>query len=186
MNDTLKTIKSRRSYRSYQPKQIKDEELKTIMESAVYAPTAMFQQKWHFTVVQNKDMMKDITDTARENILNSGMDFMVQKAKDPNFNPMHNAPTLVIISGDDNGKFVEIDCAAAAQNIMLAAESLNIGSCVMTSSELWFNSEKGKSLFKALGIPDNYRHVCAITLGYKGDAELPDRTRKTDVYNYVK
>lgn len=186
MNETLKTIKSRRSYKKFQPTQIKDEEIQMLMEAAIAAPTAMFQQKWHFSIVQNKEVLDNIIEAAREGMMKSGMDFMVQRAKDPSFNPIHNAPTVIIVSGAENTKFVDIDCALAAENILLAAESLNIGAGIMTSSEMWFTSPKGEELKKTVGIPDNYKHVCSILLGYKAPTELPDRTRKTDVYNYVK
>ena len=186
MNETLKTIKSRRSIRKYQAEQIKEEELQAVLEAAISAPTAMFQQNWHFTVVQNREMLNRISETAKRNMLVSGMDFMVQRAEAPDFNPFHNAPTVIIASCRENAKFADMDCALAAQNILLAAESMGIGSCIMTSSEFWFNGEAGEALKKELGIPGGYRHVCTVALGYKGKEELPDRTRKTDVVNFIR
>jgi len=186
MNETLKTIKSRRSIRRYQPGQIREEELQAILDAAIAAPTAMFQQKWHFTVVQKKEILNRIREVARQNMLGSGMDFMVQRAKDPGFSPFHKAPTVIIASCREDAKFADLDCALAAQNILLAAESMGIGSCIMTSSELWFNGNAGDELKKELGIPDEYRHVCAVTLGYKAEEELPDRTRETKVVNYIR
>jgi len=54
MNETLKVIKRRRSIRAYRPQQIADQELEAILEAAIWAPSAMNQQKWHFTVIQTR------------------------------------------------------------------------------------------------------------------------------------
>ena len=90
-----------------------------------------------------------------------------------------------MISGDEKSKFIQIDCGAAAENMALAAESLNIGSCVMTSPELLFSSDKGRAMKKELGIPLGYKFVCAVTLGYKQDkAALPPRNKQ--VVTYIK
>ncbi|MGQ9506494.1 MAG: nitroreductase family protein [Candidatus Bathycorpusculaceae bacterium] len=53
------------------------------------------------------------------------------------------------MTADETARFVEIDCAAAAENILIAAESLGLGSHMMTSTELLFTSEKGKKLKKS-------------------------------------
>ena len=68
----------------------------------------------------------------------------------------------------------------------LAAKSLNIGSCVIAQSEFLFMSEKGNEIKKELGIPDGYRHICAVALGYLagGNPDMPARNRK--VITYIK
>lgn len=61
MNEVLETIKSRRSIRKYLSKQIKDEELDMILESAIYAPTGHNDQPWHFTVIQNNELIDEMS-----------------------------------------------------------------------------------------------------------------------------
>lgn len=185
MNETLTVIKRRRSIRKYKPKQIADSELEAILEAAIWAPSAMNQQKWHFTVIQNPEVLQKFTDVAREN-MKSGPEFMAKRAASPDFSPFFHAPTVVVITGDSQGRFVQIDCSLAAQNIALAAESLNIGSCIMTSPELIFRSEKGQELLKELGVPEGYAHVCTVTLGYRDGDMPPARPRKREVVTYLK
>jgi nitroreductase len=186
MNETLIVIKNRRSIRKYKAKQIGDAELKAIIEAALYAPNAMNQQRWHFTVVQNKAMLDRFVSIIKENIQNSGIEFLIERVKAPDYHTFHHAPTVVLVSGDGKAKFMEISCGAAAQNIALAAASLNIGSCVMTSPEFLFASDKGNALKKELGIPDGYNFICSIALGYNdGDIPVtPPRDKK--VINYIK
>jgi nitroreductase len=121
----------------------------------------------------------------KENMINSGTEFLAERAKDPDFNLFGNAPTVILITADKTVRFAEIDCALAAENILIAAESLGLGSHIMTSTELLFTSEKGKELQKELGVPDGYEHVCVIALGYK-DERPATKPRRKDVINYIK
>ena len=185
MNETIKIINSRRSIRQYKLEQIADTELQQILDCALYAPNARNQQMWHFTVVQSKEMIDRMVNITKENIMNSDIEFLKGRASSPDYHTFHHAPTVVIIMGEEKTRFVEIDSALAAQNIALAAESLNIGSCVMTSPEMLFASEKGNEIKKELGIPDGYKYICTIVLGYKNEQPTA-RPRNKDVINYIK
>jgi nitroreductase len=186
MNETFKVINNRRSIRKFKKEQIADSILQEIVNSALYAPNAMNQQKWHFTVIQDKALLDGMVNTIKENIMKSGIDFLVQRASAPDYHTFYNAPTVILVSGDEKSPFIQIGCGAAAQNIALASESLNIGSCIITSSVFLFASEKGNELKRKLGIPDGYNHICTIALGYK-DCENPSAPpRNKDVINYIK
>jgi len=186
MNEALRFILNRRSVRQYKAKQITDVELNQILDAALSAPNAMNQQKWHFTVVQNKVMLEKMVAIIKENMMNSGIDLLANRANIPGYHTFHNAPTVILISADDKAKFVQIDCGAAAQNITLAAESLLIGSCIITSSFYIFSSEKGEEMRKKLGIPHGYSHVCSVALGYKEGANPVAPPRNENVINYIK
>ena len=186
MNETLKVIKNRRSIKQYKAEQIPDADLQQIMEAAIYAPNARNAQTWHFTVIQNKEMLDRIVDIIKENIMNSDIEFLKGRASEPGYNTFHHAPTIVIVTGDEKDKFRDVSGGAAAENIALAAKSLNIGSCVMTSPELLFASQKGNALKKELGIPDGCTHVCVVALGYHEGKEPETPPRNKDVINYVK
>lgn len=186
MNETLSVIRSRRSIRAYKAEQIADSELQQILESALYAPNAMNQQKWHFTVIQDKNVLDRMVAIIKESIDNSGNEFLRQRASTPDYNTFYNAPTVILISADEKGHLVQVDCGLAAQNITLAAESLNIGSCVIASSALLFTSEKGNEFKNELGIPDGYNHVCTIALGYKVSENPVAPPRNKAVINYVR
>jgi len=185
MNETTKVIKNRRSIRKFKEKQVTDSELQEILDCALHAPNAGNQQKWHFTVIQNKDMLDRMERILKENMMNSGVDFLAKLASGPNIRIFDNAPTVILITADEKARFVQIDCAAAAQNILIAAESLNIGSHIITSSEFLFASEKGNELKRELGVPDGYNHICTIALGYK-DENPAAKPRRKDVINYIK
>lgn len=110
---------------------------------------------------------------------------MVQRASEPGFQAFHNAPAIVFLSADPNARHAQIDCGIAVENIALAAESLGIGSCILTSSRNLFMNDKDGSLARELGFPTGYGHICAITLGYKGE-NPPAKERKEDLVNYIR
>ena len=184
-NETLKVISKRRSIRSYKPEQISEEEVQAIVEAAIYAPTAANLQSWHFSVVQNPALIAKIRETLKQNMLNSKVPGMAERASAPTFKAFHGAPTIIFLSQEASSNFGQIDCGIAAENIALAAESLNIGSCIMTSSVNLFLNDAAGELAREIGIPAGYKQVCAVTLGYKG--ENPQASaRKDNLVNYVK
>jgi len=185
MNETLKAIKNRRSIRKYKAEQIGDADLQAIMEAAIYAPSAMNQQKWHFTVIQNRETLVKMAEMIKQNMLKSGIEFLAERAKSPDFNVFYKAPTVVIITADEKAHFTEFDCGAAAENIALAAESLNTGSCIIGLTSFLFEAGKADEIKKELGIPARYKFIISVALGYK-DIEPPAPPRNKDVINYIK
>ena len=185
MNECMKVITSRRTIRQYKKDQITDSDLQQILDCAIQAPNARNEQSWHFTVVQNKEMLHRLVDIAKENIMNSGNAFLIERASAPDYHTFYNAPTVIILTGDEKAKFIQIDCGAAAQNIALAAKSLNLGSCIMTSSGFSFASEKSNEIKKELGIPEGYDHVCAVALGYRDGEDPVAPQRNKNVINRI-
>lgn len=185
-NETLRNIKNRRSYRILEPEQLRKNELEAVIDAGLYAPSAMNQQPWHFTVIQDKDVMKSIEADVKEYLLKSDNQHFQQMAKDESFSMFHGAPTAILISGDKKAVMPEADCAAAAQNMLIAAESLGIGSCWIDTPVHLFKSSKGEQWSKRLGIPDGYKPIYGIALGYKPSAVEPDAlSRKENAVNYI-
>lgn len=186
MNETISVIKNRRSIRKYKPEQIGDKELEAIMEAAIHAPSAMNQQKWHFTVIQNRKKVEQLAQTARELLLKSPVEFFRERAKNPEFNVFYHAPTVVIITADEQAMFVEFDCGAAAENIALAAQSLGISSCMVGMADVLFEGDSAVETKQELGIPQNYKFILSIVLGYK-DTETPSTPpKKKENINYIR
>ncbi len=186
MNETLQNIKNRRSIRAFKEEQIKNEELNLILEAGLSAPSSMNQQSWHFTVVQNKDLMKQLNIDAKKALCESNVEYLIPYGKNENFDIFYNAPVIVIISGNMNAYKPEVDCSAAIQNMLIASESLNIGSCWIGLTERLFYGENGKKYNKLFNIPDNYQMFYCISLGYKKFDKAPNPPIKKDnCVNYV-
>lgn len=185
MNDTIRTLLNRRSIRIYKQNQIKDEELQLILEAGKFAPSGMNTQPWHFTVVQKKEMLLKINDICRKIYLKSGNKRMEERAKSETFSVFYNAPTLIIVSGDEKAALSQPDCILALGNMLNAAASLDIGSCWINAIISLLDTEDGKPLRKDLGIPEGYKIFASAAFGYKAESPVPS-PRKEGIINIVK
>lgn len=183
MNQTIKTIKNRRSVRKYLPEQIKDQELETLLDAAIYAPTGHNDQPWHFTVIQNSDLINEINVGAKEVMSKMEAEWMSRLGTMEDFNIFHRAPTVVIVSGRRDATTPLVDCAAAVQNILLAAESMDIGSCWIGFARFYFLNPEHQKKFDIP--PENEVHF-GVSLGYKVDENSKAPTRNNNVVNYFK
>ena len=186
MNETTSVIKNRRSIRKFKSEQIGDKELEAIMEAAIYAPSGMNQQKWHFTVIQNREMLDKMAQTVREKLLKSPVEFFRERAKNPDFNVFYSAPTVVLITADEKAAFTELDCGMAAENIALAAESLGINSCMIAMSGTLFEGNNSDDLKKELGVPEGYKFILTVALGYRDMDSPPAPPKNKENINYIK
>ncbi len=186
MNETLETIRNRRSIRKFKPDQISYAELQMIVDAGLLAPSAANQQKWHFTVIQDKEMINRLVYRIKENMIKSDHEFFATRAKAEDYNTFYNAPAVILITAEEKNHYAYFDCGAAAQNIALAAEAQNIGSCIIGSSNFAFAGENLEELKKELEIPDGYAHVCTIALGYKVEPNPEAPPRKKDVVSYLR
>ena len=97
-NDTLTIIHNRRAVRKYKPMQISGEALQAIMEAALYAPSARNTQAWHFSVIQNPELLAKMRESMKTGMRASGEEFLINRANDPTFVPYFGAPTVIIVS----------------------------------------------------------------------------------------
>ncbi|MDF2593663.1 MAG: nitroreductase [Clostridia bacterium] len=185
INETLKVIKERRSIRSYKKEQIKDEELQAVLEAGLYAPHAG-GQAWHFTVIQKKEILEKINYLAKENLKLHVVEDLRKLGNDESYNGLYGAPTLVIVSGKKEFVPLEFDCAAATQNMLLAAESIGIGSCWIYFPVFAFDSQGEDDLRRELKIPQGYTPYCSLLLGYKDGSVTDVIEREHNLITFIK
>lgn len=184
MNEVLKAIKSRRSVRAYKQQQIKQEELELIIEAGIYAPTGHNQQPWHFTVIQNPDLIGFINEKSKEIMAKVEIDWIKNLGSKPEIDITYKAPTLIIVSGRKDSISSRTDCTAAVQNMLIAAESLNIGSVWLGFAAFFFKLDNE---VRKLGIPEGYEPYHVIAFGYKAaEKEQAAPKRNYDVVNYIR
>jgi len=180
MTDIIDIIKARRSIRKYLDKPISKEIIDKLIEAAKWAPSGMNEQPWGFIVVQDKLLIKELSDRSIPYInkmIEGNPKFIGYKKrmKVKDFNIFYHAPCVIIILGRADVFFYQNDCAMTAQNLMLAATSMGIGSCwVGMMSTL----DKDKWFRENFQLPDNYRVVAPIALGYFENKDIPVIERK--------
>lgn len=174
MNETIKTILSRRSVRSYDNKPVESDKIELLLECALAAPTARNLQPWYFSVVSNRDLLSRISAANKQIMSEMADDFARQAASAPNFDSFRGAPLVIFVSGRKDAPLASADCANAVENMAIAANSLGLGSCYLAGFKLALEAPGGESLIDELQIPAGYAPLFALAVGY-GNETLGDR-----------
>jgi nitroreductase len=183
MNDVIKTILSRRSVRAYTDKQLSQEDLDLILEAGRYAPTAHNEQPWHFTVVQNKALLDEINASSKAVMAKKDDEWLRMMGRDPAAHLTYNAPTVIFVSAKSDAIGMQTDTCAAVENMMLAAESLGIGSVWV--GLLWFFLDLEEAPVK-LQLPEGFKPCHGVAFGYASGPKLPAPLRNPNVVTYIR
>ncbi len=161
MNSKLDFVFSRRSIRKYQNKTVPDEMIADLLEAAMAAPSAVARDPWHFIVVRNRETLNKITDIL------------------PNGKMLRQAPVAFIVCGDINKanlqeeSYLLQDLSAAVENILIAANTLGLGTCWLGVHP---REERLSGIRQVFALPDQIIPMCGIAIGWP--AEQPEaRTR---------
>lgn len=171
-NAVVEAIMSRRSIREYKPEQIKTEELQVILECGLNAPSAMNRQPWAVRAIQRKSLLDSMCNAFVDHIKQNADERMLKRISDPSYHPLFGAPTFIIVAADTANKYALNDCGMLIQNIQLAAESMDIGTCTIGSFMDYLRSPEGEWFRQHLNLPEGYAIDLGITLGYK--AQRPE------------
>lgn len=188
-------IKTRRSIRKFTSKQISKQHLDLILQTATYAPSGHNSQPWHFTVIQNRPLLNEISTKTKVLMTQSTLEKQAKTGANEKFHLFYNAPTVVIVSGDTKVKSpIQLpntdvpsysplsDCCAAITTMLLAAHSINVSSCWIGYIQYYFTLPEAKQI---LQIPSGYQPLFAVCLGYQDNGSNTAPQRKTDVITYL-
>ena len=190
MNETMQTILHRRAIRRYDERQIDEELLQQILQAGLYAPSAGGKQGVIFAVCQDREVNERLGKIKRANSnphMATAKNYVSKEqpsiADDPGLvNAFYDAPTVITMFAPKNFLFSADDCAVAAENMMLAADSLGIGSCYIGQGWTAFADSYGQEILRKWEIRTDYYAVMQLLLGYpKADDKHPAaKARKND------
>ena len=168
----ISNIKTRRSVRNYADRPVSDEVIESIIDAGIHAPTGLGLQPWRFVVIRDKDIMKQMSTHCKPKLLKQlegvNIDAAAQFKKmlrSEEFDIFYNAPVLIIVLGNKNAPTADFDCAMCAQNMMLAAHSMGLGSCWIGTACL---VQDNPEMLQKLKIPEDHKVVAPIIFGYGG------------------
>jgi len=179
--DLFDAIRGRRSCRSFSPDPVKEADLEKILEAGTWAPSPLNAQSWEFIVITNQGLREKIfseADRCRQwAIEKSGWKWLSRYQVDF----LKAVPVLIAVIGDPTKSGVDIfqeeggvayqhACAAAVQNMQLAAYALGY-------STLWFTLFDKNAMRTVLGVPQNKVPLVLLCLG-KPSGEIPQTARK--------
>ena len=162
-NQVIETIMARRSVRKYKDQPVEREKLQQIVTCGINAPSGMNLQPWEVRVVDNADYINGITELFKA--------ANPKQAEDPNFkNMFRNAPAVIFIASPADGSG-QLDCGLLGENIILAAQSLGLGTCCLGGPVGFMkNNADAAPYVERLKLPEDYQLLYAIAVGY------PDKT----------
>lgn len=162
-NQVVETIMTRRSVRQYKPQAVEREKMQTIVECGINAPNAMNKQPWEVRVVDNADYINGVTELYKK--------ANPKAAEDPAFkNMFRNAPTVVFIGHDTKSESSPFDCGLLAENMMISAWSMGIGSCCLGSPARFMKTPEAAEYLQKLGFSEGYELLYCIGFGYPDEA----------------
>ena len=166
VNPVLSNIMARRSIRKYLDKPVEHEKLEVIVKCGINAPSGMNRQPWIVRVVEDQKLIADVTEVFKQ-------ENPEQVARDKNFkNMFRNAPNLICVCTPANGGG-ELDAGLLGENMMLAAQSMGLGTCCLGGPVRFLvSNEKCKFFLDRLDIPADYKLNYIIAIGYPD--EQPD------------
>lgn len=167
MNETLSCILSRRSIRKYTGNPVPESTVETLLKAAMNAPSACNQQPWHFVLITDKAVLGEIS------TIHSG------------FTQLKDASLAILVCGEPGiailGQYWCYDCAAATQNILLAAHACGLGA-------VWLGihpegGEDSDTISRLIGLPKGIKPFSLIPVGYPAEtAKISDRYDKNRVH----
>ena len=188
MNQVMQTILHRRSIRRFDPRQIDEGALEQILQAGLYAPSAGGRQGPLFVVSQDREVNLRLGRIKRANSrprMAAAGSYVSREqpsiADDPAItDAFYGAPTVVTLFGPKNFLFAQEDCAAAAENMLLAADSLGVGGCYIGQGWTAFAGDAGQRVLQKWAIRPDYYAVMQLLLGYprEGDPHPAPKPRK--------
>ena len=161
-NEVINAIMSRRSIRQYHPMPVARDTMMQIMTCGINAANGQNKQSWEVRIIDNPAKMQQI------------LDLMV--AGNPTIQPdvvrgcMRGAPVMTFIARDLDYDFSAYDCGLLAGNMMLAAQSLSIGSICLGSPVRFINdAENSTDILALLGFSENYELSLCVGFGYANE-----------------
>jgi nitroreductase len=172
-------IYARRSVRAYTSKPVEHETIEALIDAAIQAPTAVHEEPWAFAVVQDRKLLRRLSDSAKERLRErvkeapaAARPFVLPE------NVFYDAGTLIVIYGKPLGPFVAADCWLAAENLMLAARERGLGTCVIGLSVAALDSAEWKA---RLGVPPELTAYAPIIVGTPAEEVPPTGRRAPEI-----
>lgn len=152
-NPTLETILARKSVRQFQERPVEAEKVEGLLRSAMAAPSGKDLRPWSFVVIDQRERLDALAEAL------------------PTAKMLRQAPMAIVVCGDETrSSYWYLDCSAAAQNILLAAESFGLGA-VWTATYPY--PDRMRVVADQLALPDRIKSLCVIPVGYPARETSP-------------
>ena len=193
--EALQAIITRRSTRRFEGRIPSRELLDQVIEAGRHAPSGHNNQTSHFIVITDKKVLDDLANLVSEEFsamdskpgMYVSMSNSIQRAKKGGYVFHYNAPVLIVVANRIGYGNAMADSACALENMMIAANALDLGSCWINQLHWLADNDRVRDYLKNIGLEENETVTGALALGYSADG-LPCRTpleRKGNPVTYI-
>ena len=176
-NAVIETIMARRSVRRYKPQRVERDVIARIAECGINAPNGQGRESWEVRVVDTPELIAEIDSAYGAYASRSG------NAKAPR-HALFGAPVAVFLAYDTRYDLSQVDCGLMGENMILAAQSMGLGSCCLGGLCRFINSEEGAPILARLGLPETHKLLYAIVFGYPDESPAA-KERHMDKVKFV-
>lgn len=166
MNETLQAIFDRRSIRNFQPEPLTDDQMETLIQVALASPTGMNRQSWQFHFVVNTEKIAALSEASLETFRRQGNQAVLDSMAARHTSLFYGAPLVIIISMPKDS-ISGVDAGIAVENLVIAAESMGLGSCIIGLAGAAFSGEQADEMARLIEMPPDNAFVIAIAIGSK-------------------
>lgn len=164
----MEAIFQRRAVRRYSDRAVEPATVEKLLAAAAQAPSAMNAQPWVFAVFHGHRLLRDLAERAKQHLVATyptsfEVHSRVEMYENPNYDIFHGADTLIVIYATAGRLNPNEDCCLAAENLMLAAHGLGLGTCPIGFARPWLDLPETK---RELGVPGQYSAVFPVVAGY--------------------
>jgi len=178
-------IKGRRSVRTYTDEPISKEKIDAIIEAGTWAPSGMNRQPWRFIIIEDKKLIKLVSDETKELVKKNMPTISAQFSTDKDI-ICYNAPMLVLVCTEKDPQWSHIDLldsVLAAQNMFLKAYELGLGTCYM-GFVASLNSKP--DVLRKIGVPENCEMTVPFIIGYPKAKQGKGKRKKPNIMKWAK
>jgi len=182
MNNTIEDIITRRSVKKYLDKEVPLELVEQVVKAGTYAPSGMNKQSARIIAVTNREMRDQLSRINLEIVIGKNL-----TTTSGHGDPFYGAPVVIVVLARKDSDTRIYDGSLVMENMMIAANSLGLGSCWIHRAKETFETEEGRQIMLDLGITEEYEGIGNCILGYTApDAVKPQSARKDDYVVWVK
>lgn len=170
MNEVLKSIKERRSVKEFKSDMVPMEIIDQICEAGKWAACGKGAQAGMIVAVTDKET-RDKLSRLNAAVMGSDND------------PFYGAPVVLVVLADKSVPTYVYDGSLVMGNLMLAAHSLDVGSCWIHRAKQVFESEEGKAILASLGVEGEWEGIGNCVIGYPdGEVKEPKPRKENWIY----
>ena len=178
-------IRGRRSVRAYTQEPVSKEQIEAVLETGTWAPTGMGREPWRFIIIEDKQLIKLVSDETKTLVKQIIPPLAEQFSTDADV-ICYDAPVLVFVFTEKDPQWAHVnllDSALAAQNMFLKAYELGLGTCYM-GFVAFLNSKP--EVLRKIGVPENYELSVPFIIGHPKTEQGKGNRKKPNILKWIK